>query len=144
MAITHYKDLGVWQKSMDLAVEIFKVARWLPKEELYGLSDQMRRAVVSVPSNIAEGQQRSSTRDYIRFLHIAKGSLGELETQIMLCERLEYLGKDKTDQLIKQCIEIQRMISGLINSLMSVLNKENLERKKACENENNRSKGMAV
>ena len=143
MAIKHYKDLSVWQKSMDLAVEIFKVVKFLPKEELYGLSDQMRRAVVSVPSNIAEGQQRSSTKDYIRFLHIAKGSLGELETQIMLCERLEYLRKEKTDQLIGQCIEIQRMISGLISSLVLVLNKENLEGKKACENEDSKLKGMA-
>ena len=143
MAIKHYKDLSVWQKSMDLAVEIFKVVKFLPREELYGLSDQMRRAVVSVPSNIAEGQQRSSTKDYIRFLHIAKGSLGELETQIMLCERLEYLRKEKTDQLIGQCVEIQRMISGLISSLVLVLNKENLEGKKVCENESSKAKGMA-
>ena len=143
MAIKHYKDLSVWQKSMDLAVEIFKVVKFLPREELYGLSDQMRRAVVSVPSNIAEGQQRSSTKDYIRFLHIAKGSLGELETQIMLCERLEYLRKEKTDQLIGQCIEIQRMISGLISSLVLVLNNENLEGKKVCENESSKAKGMA-
>lgn len=143
MAIKHYKDLSVWQKSMDLAVEIFKVVKFLPKEELYGLSDQMRRAVVSVPSNIAEGQQRSSTKDYIRFLHIAKGSLGELETQIMLCERLEYLRKEKTNQLIGQCIEIQRMISGLISSLVLVLDKENSEGKKVCENESSKAKGMA-
>ena len=143
MAIKHYKDLSVWQKSMDLAVEIFKVVKFLPREELYGLSDQMRRAVVSVPSNIAEGQQRSSTKDYIRFLHIAKGSLGELETQIMLCERLEYLGKEKTGQLIGQCVEIQRMISGLISSLVLVLNNENLEGKKVCENESSKAKGMA-
>ena len=119
MAIKHYKDLLVWQKSMDLAVEVYNVIKSLPKEELFGLSDQMRRAVVSVPSNIAEGQQRSSTKDYIRFLHIAKGSLGELETQVMLCERLNYLEKEKINKLVDQCIEIQRMISGLINSLSS-------------------------
>lgn len=119
MAIKHYKELLVWQKSMDLAVEIYTIVKSLPKEELFGLSDQMRRAVVSVPSNIAEGQQRSSTKDYIRFLHIAKGSLGELETQIMLCARLNYMEKEKTDILVDRCIEIQRMISGLINSLSS-------------------------
>ena len=65
MAITHYKDLLVWQKSMDLAEKIYEAVKSMPKEELFGLSDQMRRAVISVPSNIAEGQQRSSTKDYI-------------------------------------------------------------------------------
>ena len=143
MAAGYYSDLKVWQKSMDLAVAVYESVKLLPREELYGLSDQMRRAVVSVPSNIAEGQQRSSTKDYIRFLHIAKGSLGELETQIMLCERLEYLRKEKTDQLIGQCVEIQRMISGLISSLVLVLNNENLEGKKVCENESSKAKGMA-
>ena len=122
--VTHFKDLKAWQKSMDLAVEIFDVVKQLPKEELYGLSDQMRRAVISVPSNIAEGNQRSSTKDYILFLHIAKGSLAELETQIMLCERLEYVNEQKSCELINQCIEIQRMVSGLINSLSSRLQKE--------------------
>ena len=96
MAITHYKDLMVWQKSMDLAEKIYEAFKSMPKEELFGLSDQMRRAVISVPSNIAEGQQRSSTKDYIRFLHIARGSLGELETQIILCERLKYLEHETT------------------------------------------------
>ena len=118
MAITHYKDLLVWQKSMDLAEKIYEAVKSMPKEELYGLSDQMRRAVISVPSNIAEGQQRSSTKDYIRFLHIARGSLGELETQIILCERLKYLEHEITYPLINQCDEIQRMISGLIKNLM--------------------------
>ena len=118
MAITHYKDLLVWQKSMDLAEKIYEAGKSMPKEELFGLSDQMRRAVISVPSNIAEGQQRSSTKDYIRFLHIARGSLGELETQIILCERLKYLEHETTYTLISQCDEIQRMISGLIKSLM--------------------------
>ena len=117
MTVTTYKDLKVWQKSMDLAEDIFKSVKMLPKEELYGLPDQMRRAVVSIPSNISEGHQRSSTKDYVRFLNIAKGSLGELETQIMLCERLEYLNKEKTDLLLGQCGEIGRMLNGLINRL---------------------------
>ena len=90
MVVKNYKDLMVWQKSMNLAVSIYQTAKLLPKEELYCLSDQMRRAVVSIPSNIAEGNQRKSTRDNIRFLNIARGSLGELEMQIMLCERLGY------------------------------------------------------
>ena len=118
MAAGYYSNLKVWQKSMDLAVEIYRVVKSLPKEELYGLSDQMRRAVVSIPSNIAEGHQRSSTRDYIRFLNIAKGSLGELETQIILSERLGYLQSETTGQLYARCEEIGKMLSGLINSLL--------------------------
>ncbi len=117
MVIKNYKDLSVWQKSMDLAVLIYQTVRLLPKEELYGLSDQMRRAVVSIPSNIAEGNQRKSTKDNIRFLNIARGSLGELETQIMLCERLGYLKQDKTELLLNLCAEIGRMLNGLINNL---------------------------
>ena len=122
--VTHFKDLKAWQKSMDLAVEIYIVAKQLPREELFGLSGQMRRTIVSVPSNIAEGNQRSSTKDYIRFLHIAKGSLAELETQIMLCERLGYIEEQKPHELINKCVEIQRMVSGLVNSLLLRLQKE--------------------
>lgn len=102
---------------MDLAVAVYKTIKMLPREELYGLCDQMRRAVVSIPSNIAEGNQRSSTREYLHFLYIAKGSLGELETQIMLCERLNYLKSEITKPLISQCKEVGRMLNGLINSL---------------------------
>ena len=124
MAILYFTDLDVWQKSMDLSVEIFKTVKFLPKEELYGLSDQMRRAVISIPSNIAEGHQRGSTKDYIRFLYISKGSLGELITQIMLCERLGYIEEQKSHELINKCVEIQRMVSGLVNSLLLRLQKE--------------------
>ena len=102
---------------MDLAVAVFKEVKTLPKEELYGLSSQMRRAVISIPSNIAEGNQRGSTREYIHFLYIAMGSLGELETQILLCNRLEYLNLEVTDPLIERCREIGRMLNGLINNL---------------------------
>ena len=121
MTTGYYSELKVWQKSMDLAVEIYKTVKLLPKEELYGLSDQMRRAVVSIPSNIAEGHQRSATKDYIRFLYIAKGSLGELETQIRLGERLGYFGEEKARQLFSQSEEVGRMLSGLIKSLQKKL-----------------------
>lgn len=124
MAAGYYSDLKVWQKSMDLAVAIYESVKLLPREELYGLSDQMRRAVVSIPSNIAEGHQRSATKDYIRFLYFAKGSLGELETQIILSERLGYLDKAKTRQLYSRCEEVGRMLSGLINSLQKKLSNE--------------------
>ena len=106
---------------MDLAVEIYQLVKLLPREELYGLSDQMRRAVVSIPSNIAEGHQRSATKDYIRFLFIAKGSLGELETQLLLCERLGYVNNEISGPIYSRCEEIGRMLSGLINSLQEKL-----------------------
>ena len=117
MASKNYQDLIVWQKSMDLAVSVYKTIRNLPKEELYSLSDQIRRAVVSIPSNIAEGQQRNSAKEFRHFLIISKGSLGELETQIMLCERLNYLDKSQSKAILEQCIEIGKMLNGLISSL---------------------------
>ena len=86
--VKSYKDLIVWQKSMDLVIEIYKLVKKLPKEETYSLSDQMRRAVVSIPSNIAEGYTRKSTNEYLNFLSIANGSRTELETQLLICERI--------------------------------------------------------
>ena len=117
MAVSYFTELTVWQKSMDLSADIYAAVKLLPREETYGLSDQMRRAVISIPSNIAEGNQRASKREYSQFLYIAKGSLAELITQIMLCERLGYMKKEKKEQLIEQCFEIGRMLSGLINKL---------------------------
>ena len=78
--INSYKELFVWQKAMDLVAEIYRIVKLLPKEETYGLSDQMRRAAVSVPSNIAEGQARNTTRDFINFLYMARGSNAERQT----------------------------------------------------------------
>ena len=124
MTVIYYTDLDVWQKSMDLAVDVYKTVKKLPKEELYALSDQMRRAVVSIPSNIAEGQQRNSTKDFIRFLYMAKGSVSELETQIILCERLDFFEKTDTENLLSKCAEIGRMLNGLIYRLNEKL-KEN-------------------
>ena len=89
--MAHYKELTVWQKAMDLVVEVYCLVRKLPKEELYALSDQIRRAVVSIPSNIAEGQQRNSKNDFKHFLTIARGSNAEVETQLLICVRLTYL-----------------------------------------------------
>ena len=117
MSVNYYTDLKVWQRSMDLAVTIYKNVKILPKEELYGLSDQMRRAVVSIPSKFAEGQQRNTLKEYIHFLYIAKGSLGELETQLLLCERLGYLCNEITDPIIGECKEIGKMLNSLIKRL---------------------------
>ena len=117
MGLKFFKDLLVWQKSMDLAGSVYKTVRLLPKEELFCLSDQMRRSAISIPSNIAEGQQRNSSKEFKHFLYIAKGSLGELETQIILCEQLEYLNKEDTELLIIQIVQVGKLLNGLINSL---------------------------
>ena len=85
MRIRNYKNLLVWQKAMDLVVEIYNITKLLPKEETYCISDQLRRSAVSVPSNIAEGQSRNSVKEFIQFLAIARGSLAELETQLIIC-----------------------------------------------------------
>ena len=117
MAVLYYTDLDVWNKSMDLAVDVYRTVKKLPREEIYALSDQMRRSVVSIPSNIAEGQQRNSTKDFVRFLYVAKGSLSELETQIMLCERLNYIEKKEAGGLLSKCSEIGKMLNGLLYKL---------------------------
>ncbi|MBQ6508627.1 MAG: four helix bundle protein [Flexilinea sp.] len=121
MAISNFKDLKVWQKSIELSFMVYRYTKELPSEELYGLSSQMRRAVVSIPSNIAEGYQRSSTKEYIHFLLIAKGSLGELETQLILCEGLGYLNKEKVQSAMDLCDETGRMLTTLIRNLQQKL-----------------------
>jgi len=117
MSIMHYRDLLVWQKAMDLVVEIYRLISGFPKEEKYVLSDQMRRAVISIPSNIAEGQARRSTKEFIHFLSIAKGSLAELETQIEISVRLSFLTRSDTKIATAHIEEIRKMLSSLLNNL---------------------------
>ncbi len=117
MIVRDYKDLIVWQKSMDLLVEVYRLAKKLPKEETYGLSDQMRRAVVSIPSNIAEGKNRSSGKDFLRFLFIARGSRAEVETQLLACIRLNYLEEDDVENALKLCTEVGKMLSAMISKM---------------------------
>jgi len=117
MKSTDYKKLFVWQKAMDLTTEIYSLVKYLPKEETYGLSDQMRRAVVSIPSNIAEGQGRISDKEYINFLSIARGSLWELSTQIEICERLNYINHEQITKTTYLITEISKMLNSLANSL---------------------------
>ncbi len=119
MTVKYYRELIVWQKSVDLAIMVYEAVKTLPKEELYSLSDQLRRAAISIPSNIAEGNQRNTTRDYLRFLSIAKGSLGELETQLIICERLNFLSNEQTTPIMNQCTEISKMLNKLIIRLQS-------------------------
>ena len=117
MSVQSYKDLIVWQKSIMLTKEIYKLVKKLPKEEIYALSDQMRRAVVSIPSNIAEGQARNSTKEFINFLSIARGSKAELETQLIICQELNYMNEAEIQPILDLLEEIGKMITALIKIL---------------------------
>ena len=111
-----HRDLMVWQKAMDLVTEIYRVTRTFPKEELYGLTSQIRRAAVSIPSNIAEGHALKQTLAYMRHLAIASGSLAELQTQLEIADRLGYL-KPENGKVLDQANEVARMLAGLRRSL---------------------------
>ncbi|MEW6120477.1 MAG: four helix bundle protein [Pseudomonadota bacterium] len=121
MEVYSYRDLSVWQLAMQLAESVYAVTRTFPQSELYALANQLQRAVVSVPSNIAEGHARNTTRDYLRFVSIAMGSLTEVETQIELAARLNYLGIEQRDALFTTTDELGRMLQGLRKSLQSKL-----------------------
>ena len=112
-----YRDLVVWKRSMELVKETYKLIRCLPKEETYALSNQVRRAVVSIPSNIAEGNGRASTKDYSRFLSMARGSKYELETQLLICVELDYLTQQQIEKAMSLSEEIGRMLNVLIAKL---------------------------
>jgi four helix bundle protein len=115
--LKNYKELKVWQKSYQLCLEIYKITKGFPKEETYSLTSQIRRAVVSIPSNIAEGYGRKTTPEYIRFLYIAYGSNCELETQVLLSGDLGYIEAGKLRKLQNEIGEIERMLEALIKSL---------------------------
>ena len=117
MAAKDYTELIVWQKAMLVAEQAYSLIRKLPKEELYVLSDQMRRCAVSIPSNIAEGQERNSTADFLRFIGIAQGSRSELETQILLCERVGYLERKDTEECLMLLKEVGKMLNSIIGRL---------------------------
>jgi four helix bundle protein len=115
--IKNYRDLLVWQKSMDMTVMLYRIVKNLPKEEIYSLSDQMRRAAMSIPSNIAEGFGRNSTKEYIHFLYITKGSVCELETQLMLCVKIKYLTETEIQPIMDLLDEIGKMITTIIKTI---------------------------
>ena len=115
--LKNYKELKVWQKSYELCLELYRITAKFPKEERYGLTSQIRRSVVSIPSNIAEGYGRKTTLDYIRMLYIAYGSVCELETQILLAGDLDLIDKGEWGVLKKDIAEIERMLKALIKSL---------------------------
>jgi len=114
-----YRQLIAWQKAMELVVEIYRTTRTFPRDELYGLTSQLRRAAVSVPSNIAEGQARYSRREFYRYLTVARGSLAEIETQVMLVRSLDYLTSGATSLLLTKAGELGRILNGLISSTKS-------------------------
>ncbi|MFH1921143.1 MAG: four helix bundle protein [Planctomycetota bacterium] len=117
MAVKDYRELIVWQKAVDLVEAVYRASASFPKEEVYGLTSQIRRAAVSVPSNIAEGQARNTTADFLHFLSIARGSLKEVETQVIIARRLGYIDAQKESELTNLTEEVSRLISGLTNSL---------------------------
>ena len=117
MRYRDHRDLIVWQKSMDLTIEVYSLAKSLPKEEMFALSDQMRRAVVSIPSNIAEGEGRNTDKDLIKFLFIARGSLWELSTQIEICQRLNYFDASRASVAMGLITEISKMLNALLASI---------------------------
>jgi four helix bundle protein len=112
-----YRDLVAWQKAMDLVTAIYQISASFPKEEIYGLTSQLRRAAVSVPSNIAEGQGRHGVAEFRHFLRQASGSLMELETQVMIAERLRYISPELANGILDRSAEIGRILDGLLNSL---------------------------
>ena len=112
-----HRDLIVWQKSMDLVVEIYRLVKKLPREETYSLSDQMRRAVVSIPSNIAEGNARDySSKDIVHFLSMAQGSRAELDTQLEICARLNFFSQDEINIAAELSAQIRRMLAVMIRN----------------------------
>jgi len=115
--VQSFRDLMVWQKSMDLVIEIYCSTQSFPRTETYGLIAQLRRAAVSIPSNIAEGHDRLSTGEFKQFLGHARGSLVEVETQILISQRLGYLETSQSTNLLNRTTEIGKILNGLLSSL---------------------------
>ncbi len=116
-SVKSYRDLKVWQKALDLVVESYKISRLLPHTELYGLTSQIQRAAVSIPANIAEGHGREHLGDYLHHLSVANGSLAELETHLLVAERLRFVAEDKIAPILELASEVSRMLAGLTKSL---------------------------
>ncbi|WP_445431776.1 four helix bundle protein [Chryseobacterium indoltheticum] len=115
--MANFKELLVWQKSINFVTEIYELTNNFPKNEMYGLISEIRRASISIPSNIAEGNSRRSVADYLQFLKIARGSCAEVETQLIIAQNLKFLSEEHYLKLNQDIIEISKMLNGLINSL---------------------------
>jgi four helix bundle protein len=112
-AVNSYRDLIVWKKGMELAGQVYRLTQKFPKQEMYGLISQLQRAAVSIPANIAEGHARNSTKEFLHHLSIARGSLAELETLLLLAEQLHYCKEDEARLALRHCDEVSRILSGL-------------------------------
>jgi four helix bundle protein len=115
--ITNYRDLFVWRRAMDLVEVCYRVSKHFPQSEIYGLSNQIRRAAISVPANIAEGHGRKTLGDYVQHLSIANGSLKELETHLLIAGRLKYAGENEIALAMEVCAKVRRMLASLIQKL---------------------------
>jgi four helix bundle protein len=124
MSINCYRDLEVWQFGIKLTKHIYELTRSFPKQEMYGLCSQMQRAAVSVPANIAEGHSRDSTKEFLRHLSIARGSLSELETMLTIAVELQYCTASAIVEHLQLCNRISRMIAGLKQRLKECLQRE--------------------
>jgi four helix bundle protein len=125
MAVKDYCELIAWQKAMDLVEMIYCVTKSFPRHEIYGLTCQIRRAAVSVPSNIAEGQGRQTTSDFLHFLAVAHGSLNELSTQVVISCRLEYVSEREKNSLLDLATEVTRLLRGLQRALRTKTTRPN-------------------
>ncbi|MBW3632925.1 MAG: four helix bundle protein [Chloroflexi bacterium] len=126
MAVQSFRDLRVWQAGVELVVGVYELTQMFPKSEVYGLSSQLQRAAVSVPANIAEGHTRSSLKEYLHFLSIARSSLAEIETYLELVQRLSYTTPERTQPLLDLTISIHRQLIALRNSLSTRLGEDPL------------------
>lgn len=129
MSKLHYRDLVVWQRVIDLVPQIYAVVRKLPREEAYALRDQLRRAAISIPANIAEGQARQHPREFLQYLAIARGSLAELNTLLILAQRLDYLTPSTLDELNGVLQGVAKPLHGLMSALAKSLPTNNQEPK---------------
>jgi four helix bundle protein len=117
LCVKSYKELEVWQRSISLVEAVYKLAKTFPADERFGLVSQVQRAAVSIPANIAEGWARGSTKEYIQFLKIARGSLMEVETHIIVATKLKYIGEAETERLAADIESIGMMLNRLIQRL---------------------------
>lgn len=115
--IKSYRELLIWQKSILVVTNIYKLTRDFPKEELFGITSQMRRCAISIPSNIVEGFGRNSQGDFKRFLNISLGSIYELQTQIEISQNLEYLNTENYKYLMESCVELEKMMNSLVSKI---------------------------
>ena len=120
-SVNSYRDLLVWQSAMDVVERTDKLTAQFPKNEIYGITQQIQRAAVSIPSNIAEGHARASTKEFLHYISIALGSLAELETQLIVATRLQYLRTQELDSILQETDETGKMLRGLQKTLMAKL-----------------------